>query len=214
MEVFLRLVPDVPTHAESTAATPAGHRCISDPRSGVHCSDHPYGTACVHGVVLPMAVAHILRRLYRCPFGLAFGRSHRSHMASARHQARRRRVGDERMNRAVHEIPQVTPLAQAGFVTAEAERQELVAAQRACGPGDFSLEHNAAQRLLGGIVGRCQARIRCERPQRGPQLEDVGAGVGRAAALLLLRTTLQHRSHSTLQPIEHVADQLRRVNTN
>ena len=95
-------------------------------------------------------------------------------------------------------------------MNAEAARQELVAAQRPCGPGDFSLEHDAAQRLLGGIVGRCQARIRRERPQRGPQLEDVGAGLGRAAALLL-RATLRRRTHSALQPIKLLACELAAV---
>ena len=32
---------------------------------------------CVHGVVLPKAIAHIVCRLHRCPFGLAFSRSAR-----------------------------------------------------------------------------------------------------------------------------------------
>ena len=119
-------------------------------------------------------------------------------MAGSRHQARRRRVGDERVHRAVHEVPQIATLAQAGLVNAEPARQELVAAQRACRPADLALEHDAAQRLLGGTVGRRQARIRRERPPRGPQLEDIGAGVGRAAALLLYsprRAVRVARSH-------------------
>lgn len=163
---------------------------------------------CVHGVVLPRLSRTLCAACTAASSVWSLASRHGSRMADPRHQARRRRVGDERVNRAVHEVPQIATLAQACLVNAEAARQELVTAQRACGPGDFSLQHDAAQRLLGGIVGRRQARIRRERPQRRPQLEDVGAGVGRAAALLLPRATLQRRSHSPLQPFELVADQL------
>lgn len=54
------------------------------------------------------------------------------------------------MDRAVQELPQVATLVQAGFVNAESARQELVAAQRTCGPGNLSLEHDAAQGLVCG----------------------------------------------------------------
>ena len=130
------------------------------------------------------------------------------HVASPRQQAWRRRIGDERVNRTVHEVPQIAPLSQAALMNAEAARQEEVAAQRPCRPGDLALEHDAAQRLLSGIVGRCQTRIGCERPQRRPQLEDVGASVGCAAAFVLLRTVLQRRADSPLQSVELLTGQL------
>ena len=97
-----------------------------------------------------------------------------------RNQARRRDVGDGREHGLVHELPKVHALAQTGLMNAEAARQELVAAQGTRRSGDLAFEHDAAQGLLGGIVGGRQRWVRRERPQCRPQLEDVGAGLGRA----------------------------------
>ena len=67
----------------------------------------------VHGLVLSLVAAHIVRACCtaaRSVWPSAGG--HGSHMAGSRHQARRRRVGDERVHRAVHEVPQIATLAQ------------------------------------------------------------------------------------------------------
>ena len=111
------------------------------------------------------------------------------------------------MDRAVHGIPQVATQAQAGLVNAEATREKPVAAQRPRGLGDFALEHDAAQRLLGGIVGRRQPRVRRERPQRRSQLEDDGADVGHASAWLLPSAALERRPNSALQRVDLVVKQ-------
>ena len=84
------------------------------------------------------------------------------------HQARWRRLGDERMHGLVHEVPYVNALAQAALVHRESAGQELVTAQRPRGPGDLAFEHQAAQRLFGRIVGRHQAVALGEAPPARP----------------------------------------------
>ena len=99
-------------------------------------------------------------------------------------------------------VDEVAPLAPAGLVCAEAAGDEVVAAARARGPRDLALEHDGAQRLLGRIVGRLHTRMRDEPPQRGPHLQQVGAGVGRATATLLRSTFFQRAADASLQWLE------------
>jgi len=65
---------------------------------------------------------------------------------------------------------------------------------------NLSLEHKTSERPLSGIVGRLHQRILRERPQRGPHLDQVRAGVGRLAAVDLGSTQLQRQAHALLQP--------------
>ena len=60
---------------------------------------------------------------------------------------------------------------------------------------------------LGGIVGGRQRWVRRERPQCRPQLENVGAGLGRAWAKLLLSAALKCCPDSALQSFKFVAAQ-------
>lgn len=60
----------------------------------------------------------------------------------------------------------------------------LVSAQRPRRPGDLALEHQAAQRPLGGGAGRHQDVVSREGPQRRPALEGVGRGADRTRALI------------------------------
>jgi hypothetical protein len=87
-----------------------------------------------------------------------------------RHQTRRGCLVDPGDDGAVQVSPQIQALATAALVRAEASGDELIAAARARGSGDLALEHDGAQGLLGGVVGRLHTGMGDEAPQRGPQL--------------------------------------------
>lgn len=114
-----------------------------------------------------------------------------------RHQARRRLLGYEHMNRAVNEISRVALLAQAVLVNAGAVCDELVAAKAAPVPGDLSFEHQAAQ-----AVAQPLHRVVRDRPHRWPKLRHVGVGLGRAWALRLLCSPLQLSLQAPLHAID------------
>ena len=99
-------------------------------------------------------------------------------------------------------VQQIASLATTTLHRAVATRDELVAPARARRPGDLALEHQRTQRLLGGIVGRLNARMIDEAPQGGPQLEQVCTGVGRATADLLGGAGLKGLAQAALDRLE------------
>ena len=66
--------------------------------------------------------------------------------------------------------------------------------------GKLALDDVVAQRPLGGVVGRGHQGVAQEHPKGWPQLEQVGAGVGCAAALILCAAQLQLNLDAPLQP--------------
>jgi hypothetical protein len=100
-------------------------------------------------------------------FGQQAGRSQLS--APALH-----RVGDEVVGHA--------PLHLAGLHSGEDALGEVHSPLGARAVRQLALDHVVAQRPLCGIVSRWHQRVAQERPQRGPHLDQVRAGIGCAAA--------------------------------
>lgn len=79
--------------------------------------------------------------------------------------------------------------------------RELQASTRAGAVRQLALDHVVAQRPLGGIVRRRHQRVVNEGPQRRPDLDEVGAGVGRSGTSPLCASLLKLSPDTFLQPV-------------
>jgi len=139
-----------------------------------------------------------MRSLRRARVGRVSG-PERSTRRAARHgqEAGRQRLVDPGDDGQAQVIPEVAALTAARLMGAEAACDELVATARSGGAGGLALEHQRTDGLLSRVVGRRHIRIGQEGPQRRLQLEQLGAVVGRARALVSNAVKMKHPPSST-----------------